>query len=123
MTKADIHEIVLVGGSTRIPKVQQLIKDFFDGMEPIKSVNPDEAMACGAAVQAAVLHGDMSTRNIQDVLLLDCTALSLGISVCNGLMNVILKRNTPIPSKQRNEYTTPADNDTYLTIKVLLPKQ
>ena len=91
MDKAQIHDIVLVGGSTRIPKVQKLLQDFFNGKELNKSINPDEAVAYGAAVQAAILQGDKSEA-VQDLLLLDVTPLSLGIA--GRVMTVLMKRNT-----------------------------
>jgi L1 cell adhesion molecule like protein len=117
MAKAEIHDIVLVGSSSRIPKVRQVLQNFFSGKELIKSVNPEEAGAYGAAIQAAILHRDKSP-NIKDLLLLDATVHSLGISVEDGTMTFILKRNSNIPTIQRNTYTTAADNDTYLTIRV-----
>merc|ERR1712023_270973 len=96
LKKNQIDEIVLVGGSTRIPKVQQLIKDFFNGKEPNRGINPDEAVAYGAAVQAGVLSGDGG----QDLLLLDVTPLTLGIGLRNGTMLKIISRNTVIPTKK-----------------------
>jgi molecular chaperone DnaK len=110
---SDIHEVILVGGMTRMPKIQQIVKDFF-GREPHKGVNPDEVVAIGAAIQAGVLTGD-----VKDVLLLDVTPLSLGIETLGGVCTKIIERNTTIPTKKSQVFSTAADNQSAVTIHVL----
>jgi heat shock protein 5 len=105
ISKKEVDEVVLVGGSTRIPKIQQMIKDFFDGKEPNRGINPDEAIAYGAAVQAGILGGE-ADETTKGILLIDVAPLTLGIETVGGVMTAIIPKGTVIPAKKSQTFTT-----------------
>ena len=120
ISKSEVDEVVMVGGSTRIPKIRKVVKDFFDGKEPNVGINPDEAVAYGAAVQGGVLGGESTT---DDLVLLDVCPLTLGIETAGGVMTKLIARNSVIPTKKSQVFSTHADNQHAVTINVFEGKR